>query len=114
MDRRRKEIAGLAIAAISLVTMMALMFSMMNGGSGYSWFVGVVMILLAVVGLFGLLVGITFSHAGWEVEGSTLEWVLAAAISPFTTLIFYLFGKVAKENEEDRINPADHRRIGRL
>ncbi len=114
MDRRSKEIAGLAISAIALITLTVLMFSMLSVNSGYSMFVGVVMIILAVVALSGLLVGITFSRSGWEVGGSTLEWLLAAAISPFTTLMFYLASTRGKGDDEDAIDPIDRQRLDHL
>jgi hypothetical protein len=114
MDRRKKEIAGLAISAIALVPMAVLMFSMMCASPGYSSFVGVVMIILAVMGLSGLHIVITFSHSRWEVEGSALEWVLAAATSPFSTPMFYTLGRFNKENEGDRIDPAGQRRMDQL
>lgn len=98
MDRKKKEaisFIGLTLSILSLVSLVVLSsrFSLSINTIGLCVLASTIAFMISVIGIFH------YSSSGWEVEGSTLEWILAAIISPFTALFLYLFGGRRRERE---------------
>ena len=93
MDRRKKREASwvaLILSIVSLLTLIALSSATAsldgNPVVGLTVIISTSIFLIAIIGIFA------YSGSEWEVRGSTLEWLLAAIISPFTALLLYLIG----------------------
>lgn len=76
---------------------------------------GVLYVLLMVflVGtIVGMLIAIAYSEEGFRVEGSTLEWMIAAMLSPAVALS--LFFESEEKSSPDYIDIHDDRRLSKL
>jgi hypothetical protein len=112
MEQKRKEMIALAVAAISFILLVALPVILFGTGIGFGAVVSTAFIILVIVWAGSLIAAVEYSESGWTIEGSTLEWIIAAMFSPFLTLILYFVSKDQEEGEA--IDPNDYERLGRL
>ena len=112
MDRRSKRLASCALMVSSFI-MLILYFPivwMTNVGSSPlapAAFTILIMLLFA-----SMVAVIGYSEEGWRIEGTTLEWIVAAMIAPFLTLVLYFISK--GQGKEDTIDPRDIERLEKL
>ncbi len=107
MERRKKGLIAWAILACSFI--LIAFFPILFFAGVVS---GTVFTILCIVYFISVFVAIKYSRDGWRIEGSTLEWIVAAIISPFLALTLYFVSK--RQEREETINPYDHERLERL
>ena len=112
MDRRHRETIALIVAAVSFVLLLAFLPILVMTGTDSVMIASALLMTLVIVWIVSLIAAIEYSESGWTVEGSTLEWMVAAMSAPFLALVLYLAGK--EREEGDFIDPDDHERIRRL
>jgi uncharacterized protein YacL len=113
MERSEKEKASLAVTAIALMILF-LLFVVQLGGARYDPLLGVSIVVVAAIGLIAFISSIAFSSTGWSIEGTTLEWIVAAMISPFAALFFYQTSSQHRREKNEMMDPDDRRRMERL
>ncbi|MDW5564300.1 MAG: hypothetical protein SA339_13880 [Methanomassiliicoccus sp.] len=92
MDRVMKQVVSCVALALAIISILAafLLFSQVSSSIqpllSLSVVISVIVMVIAAIGIFN------FSTTGWEVEGSTFEWIVAAIISPFTAISMYILG----------------------
>ena len=112
MDRRTKRTLSWTILACSFI-LLVLYFPILLITNGSSGPLTASAFTILVLLLFGSMVAaIGYSKDGWRIQGSTLEWIVAAVIAPFLTLILYFISK--RQDKEDTIDPRDIERLERL
>ncbi len=112
MDRRHKEAIALIVAAASFVLLLAFLPILFMTGIDSVAIASALLATLVIVWAGSLIAAIEYSESGWVVEGSTLEWIVAAMSAPFVAIVLYFISKEQEEGEA--IDPNDHERIRRL
>lgn len=112
VDRRKKRLISWTVLACSFILLILLFPIVGMMGVGGSRIASVTFTTLVIL-LFGsIFAAIHYSRDGWRIEGSTLEWILAAMIAPFLTLLLYFVSK--SQEKKDTIDIQDHGRLERL
>lgn len=112
MEQKQKEIVALAVMAVSFVLLFALLPMLYVTGIDSVAVVSAALVTLVIVFIGSMIAAIEYSESGWTIEGSTLEWIVAAMFAPFLTLLLYFVSKDQEEGET--IDPDDRERLGRL
>lgn len=94
MERRKKELIAWAILVCS-ITLVAYSTILLPGG-GIS---AAIFTALCVVFLMSLLAVIKYSEGGRRVEGSTVEWIVTAVVSPFLALALHFVSRRQSRRE---------------
>lgn len=74
-----------------------------------------IFVVLLIMFIVGLLLVVAASEDGFQVNGSTLEWMLAAVFSPGIALFLYFFANTERDSgRADYIDIRDEKRMSRL
>lgn len=112
MERKHKEILAVMITAVSFVLLLAFIPILCMCGTSSVMVAPSLLIILVIVWIGGMIAAIEYSDSGWTIEGSTLEWIIAAMLAPGMTLLVFLTNRDQKEGEA--IDPNDYELIRRL
>lgn len=112
MKRRTKRLICWATMGASLLLLVILMYTAFILGHVDGSVASGMFTILVISYFLSAFAAVHYSEDGWRIEGSTLEWVVSAAINPFLTLVWYLIGR--RQDREDFIDPGDHERLQRL
>jgi len=112
MEQKRKELIALAVMAMSFILLFAFLPILLATGYDSVAILTAALLILVVVFIGSLIAAIEYSESGWTIEGSTLEWIVAAMFAPFLTLFLYLVSKDQEEGEA--IDLDDNERLERL
>jgi hypothetical protein len=102
----------LVVTGTSFILIIVLPLSLMVSGFSFEPVISAVLFTLLIVYVGGTIAVITYSESGWRVEGSTLEWILAAMFAPALVLVLYLISK--DQRGIDVIDLNDRERLERL
>ncbi len=67
----------------------------------------------AIIWVAASIAAISFTEDGWEVEGTTGEWIVAASINPTWAMMMYFFPRW-KKTDDDTIDLNDRERLEKL
>lgn len=112
INRRHRETIALIVAAVSFILLLAFLPILFVTGIDSVTIASALLITLVIVLAGSLIAAIEYSESGWAVEGSTMEWIVAAMSAPFLALVLHFISKEQEEGEA--IDPKDHERIRRL
>ena len=108
---------GVLVSMISLggvVVTLAIFFTQTLGPDA-SAILSAIFIVLMIMFIVGLLLVVAYSEEGFQVSGSTLQWMLAAVFSPGFALFLYFFANPERDTgHEDYIDIRDEMRMSRL
>jgi Na+-driven multidrug efflux pump len=108
---------GVLIIAASLlgVAIILAVFITQTLSSDASTIMGAIFIVLMIAFMVGLLLVVANTEEGFQVSGSTSEWMLAALISPWLALSICLFANPELDTgRSDYIDINDEKRMSRL
>lgn len=102
------------VSFVGAVFTLAIIFTQTLGPDA-SAILSAIFIVLIITFIVGLLLVVAYSDDGFQVSGSTLEWMLAAVISPGIALFLYFFANSDRDTgREDYIDIRDEKRMSRL
>jgi uncharacterized membrane protein len=112
MERRKKKVIAWAVVACSFI-LLVLYFPIVFLTDVDSGPVASATFATIVIVYFGsVFAAVKYSEDGWRIEGSTLEWIVAAMIAPFLAILLYFVSK--NQGREETIDLGDHERLERL
>ena len=112
MDRVSKRLTSWALLASSFILLILYFPIVWMTDIGSSPLTLAAFTILVMLLFASMVAVIGYSEEGWRIEGTTLEWIVAAMIAPFLTLALYFISK--GQDKEDTIDPLDLERIERL
>ena len=72
-------------------------------------------VVLMITIIVGLLLVVAYSDDGFQVSGSTLEWMIAAMLSPGAALFLFFFANPDRDGSHvDYIDITDEKRMSNL
>jgi hypothetical protein len=108
---------GVLVSMVSFagaVVTLAIIFTQSLGPDA-SAILSAIFVVLIIMFIVGLLLVVANSDDGFQVSGSTLEWMLAALMSPGWALLLYFFANPERDaGHADYIDINDEKRISRL
>jgi hypothetical protein len=101
------SLAGVVVALAIAITQTL--------GPDASAILSAVFIVLLIMIIVGLLLVVAHSDDGFQVSGSTLQWMLAAGFSPGIALFLYFFANPDRDTgRANYIDIGDEKRMSRL
>ena len=112
MDRRSKKLASWTLLAGSFILLILFFPIVWMTDAGSSPLALAAFTILIILLFLSIVAAIGYSEEGWRIEGTTFEWIVAAVIAPFLTLVLYFISK--EQDKGDTIDPSDIERMERL
>ena len=107
-------VLGIMVSLVGVVVILAV-FITQTLSSDASAILSAIFIGLMVMFIVGHLLVVASSDDGFQVSGSTLEWMLAAMFAPGIALFLYFFANSERNTSRaDYIDIKDEKRMSRL
>ncbi len=111
-EDKQKERACLTVAAASFILLIISIVVLFVSDFGHGEVLAGLMLLSLLVWVGALLASVAYSEDGWDVQGSTWEWMLAAFLSP--ALTFFMYANAKEKERGEVIDLNDRERLAKL
>lgn len=82
MERRSGSTVSWAVVGVSALALAMVVLSFPSVQDSVHPFLSIIALASTIAFVVGVIGIFHFSRSGWDVEGSTLEWIIAAIVSP--------------------------------
>jgi hypothetical protein len=96
MERRSGSTVSWAVVGVSALALAMVVLSFPSVQDSVHPFLSIIALASTIAFVVGVIGIFHFSRSGWDVEGSTLEWIIAAIVSPGLALLLYLLGRKSR------------------